>query len=64
MQRYIFLPLHLKNYSDEENISIESSVLSVIGSFDYIVRCPTSWRWRRTFSWRQTSWGKTALRWR
>ncbi len=46
MQRYIFLPLHLKNYSDEENISIESSVLSVIGSFDYIVRCTTSRWWR------------------
>ncbi len=63
MQRYIFLPLHLKNYSDEENISIESSVLSVIGSFDYIVRCPTSWRWR-TASWRQTSGGTSTLWWR
>ena len=64
MQRYIFLPLHLKNYSDEENISIESSVLSVIGSFDYIVCCTTSRRWWRSSSRGQTSRGETALWWR
>ena len=64
MQRYIFLPLHLKNYSDEENIFTESIVLSASGYFDYIVCCPTSRWWRRTSSRRQTSGGQTSFRWR